>query len=444
MALGQSFQIAVSTASDIEKALTRLYGVGGPEADVEVFPSGGRRAEAIDLNAAAASAPVIGRVNGVIRKAIEEGASDIHFEPQAHGLVVRARVDGVMRHLDTIPIEMQQAVVSRLKIMGELDIAERRAPQDGRVSITFGRTPMDLRMAVLPSTYGEQVVLRIIYLKGSRSLELSSLGMSEQAAQVFLDAISQPSGAIITCGPTGSGKTTTLYAGLSLLNQEDRVLMTIEDPVELQLDGVNQIEVNVRAGLTFTRGLRTILRSDPDILLVGEIRDEETARIAVQASMTGHLVLTTLHALDAASSIARLKDMGVPPSLLAASVNCVVAQRLARRLCQQCRQPYDLPVSKLAEAGFREELLPDGASVTLYRPGTCVECEGGYIGRVGLYEIMQLNSEIRDRIDASTDAISAAALANGMQTIREDGLRLSLEGHTSLDEVRRVSGDWMP
>jgi type IV pilus assembly protein PilB len=293
---------------------------------------------------------------------------------------------------------------------------------------------MDLRIAVLPTTYGEQVVLRILHRKVGR-LGLEDLGMSPQAAETFSRAIQQPYGAVIACGPTGSGKTTTLYAGLDLLNDEGRVLTTIEDPVEYQITGVNQIEVNPKAGLTFARGLRTLLRSDPDVVLVGEVRDEETARIAIQAAMTGHLVLTTLHTHNAASSIARLKDMGVEPSLLATAINCIVAQRLARRLCLDCREAYDPPADEL-------EATSAPAGTVLYRARGCVRCAGtGFKGRVALYEVMPIQGRIRRLVEASTEEIFAAAVADGMQTLRQDGLRLCLDGTSSLEEIRRVTGD---
>jgi type IV pilus assembly protein PilB len=386
---------------------------------------------------AATSAPAIKLVNSVLSRAIEDDASDIHFEPEAKELVVRARIDGVTRRLTTIPKSMQAAVISRLKIMGELDIAERRLPQDGRVSIRFAGHPMDLRIAVLPTTHGEKVILRIIG-RLTHKLGLADLGMSAEAEQAFTRAIRQPYGAVLACGPTGSGKTTTLYAALELLNEEGRVLTTIEDPVEQQLPGVAQLEVSARAGLTFARGLRTMLRADPDVLLVGEIRDEETARIAVQAALTGHLVLSTLHTYNAPSSIARLKDMGVEPNLLATSVNCIVAQRLARRLCAECREEYVAGTEDLAELG-----LPDaGEHMMLYRPRGCVQCaETGYRGRVALYEVMPIRGKVRTALEGSTEEIMRAALEQGMKTLRDDGIRQCLAGVTSLDEVRRVAGD---
>jgi type IV pilus assembly protein PilB len=441
LALGLNVRLAVAEVGDLERTLTRIYRT---EVDVEdALPTD---AEALgeeeepeeDIKeSAATSAPAIKLVNSVLSRAIEDDASDIHFEPEAKHLVVRARIDGVTRKLTTIPKQMQAAVISRLKIMGELDIAERRLPQDGRVSIRFAGHPMDLRIAVLPTTHGEKVILRIVG-RLTEKLGLASLGMSPEAEEAFTRAITQPFGAIISCGPTGSGKTTTLYAGLEMLNEEERVIATIEDPVERQVTGIAQLEVSTKAGLTFARGLRTMLRADPDVLLIGEVRDEETARIAIQAAMTGHLVLTTLHTYNAASSIARLKDMGIEANLLATSINCIVAQRLARRLCQECREEYIAGREDLGELG-----LPDaGERVTLYRPAGCVDCaETGYRGRVALYEVMPIQGKVRTLMGGSTEEILAAALEQGMKTLRDDGIRQCLAGVTSLEEVRRVTGD---
>jgi type IV pilus assembly protein PilB len=370
LALGLKIRLAVAALDDLEHMIGRVYRdeVRVDEHDKEL---GSRDGTVGDLGegVAATNVQAIELVNSIIARAIQDGASDIHFEPQANELLVRARVDGVMRRLTEVPASMQAAVIGRLKVLGELDIADKRAAQDGRASIRYGGEPMDLRMAVLPTTHGEQVVLRILARHAGR-IGLGELGMSAEAEKVFLRAIRQPYGAVIACGPTGSGKTTTLYAAIDLLNDEERVLMTIEDPVEYQIPGVNQIEVHRRSGLTFARGLTTILRSDPDVLLVGEIRDEETARIAITAAMTGRLVLTTLHTHNAASSIARLKDMGVDAGLLATSINCIVAQRLARRLCLECREPHRATEAERKELGLEE--LPDDLSLsTVRRVASC-------------------------------------------------------------------------
>jgi len=428
IALGMNIQLAVSSGPDVVAAIDRVHRI---QMDEPVEPL------RVDTGTAT-TAPAVALVNDLIGRAIDAGASDLHFEPEAELMAVRIRVDGVMRHLADVPRDLQPAVTSRLKIMAELDIAEKRAPQDGRMTIQVGGQPMDLRCAVLPTTYGEQLVLRIMNRPGGR-LGLGELGMSPAAEEAFSRAIRQPYGAVLTVGPTGSGKTTTLYAALDVLNDHERCLMTIEDPVEYQTPGINQVEVNFKSGLTFARGLRTILRSDPDVLLVGEIRDEETARIAIQAAMTGHLVLTTLHSHNAAASIARLADMGVEPSLLATSINCIVAQRLARRLCMHCREAYWPGAEELEEVG-RAEPSDD---FWLYKAVGCTHCAGtGYKGRVALYEVMTVQGRLRRLIESgSTDEIFAEAVEQGMATLRQDGIRLALAGISSLDEIRRVTGD---
>jgi type IV pilus assembly protein PilB len=435
LALGLHVELAVVDGDALDGAIRRIHRMT-PEV-IELVDEPPPLPDP-DSDGPATSTPAIKLVNSIISSAVNDGASDVHFEPQAGQLVVRARVDGVMRQLTTIPKQMQPAVTSRLKIMGELDIAEKRAPQDGRLTVKFDGQQTDVRIAVIPTIHGEQVVLRILQRRAGR-LGLDDLGMAVDAQEAFARAIRQPYGAIIVCGPTGSGKTTTLYAALDLLNDDDRVLMTIEDPVEYQTPGINQIEVNVKAGLTFARGLRTILRSDPDVLLVGEVRDDETAHIAIQAAMTGHLVLTTLHTHNAASSIERLKDMGVEASLIASSVNCIVAQRLARRLCLDCRDPFVPGEEERDALGLAE---PFAEGVVLYRASGCPKCAGtGYRGRVALYEVMPVQGKIRRLIEASTEEIFAAAVEQGMQTLREDGLRLVLDGTSSLEEIRRVTGD---
>jgi type IV pilus assembly protein PilB len=438
IALGATVRVGVASSEAIKNAIGRIYSeeLQLDEEDDSAHPEPG--AAVIDLREAAASAPAIKRVNAVLTRAIELGASDVHFTPQRSRLLVRARVDGVMRELTTIPKNLQPAITSRLKVMAELDIAEKRAPQDGRVALRTGDRSIDLRVAVLPTTHGEKVTLRIMGSSGE-AVSLEELGMSEAAAAALASAVGQPFGAVIVVGPTGSGKSTTLHAALTLLNDDERVITTIEDPVEYHVPNADQIEVNPRAGLTFATGLRTILRSDPDVILVGEIRDEETAEIAFQAAMTGHMVLTSLHAQNAASAIARLKDMGIEPSLIATSLTCIVAQRLARKLCSHCREAY------LPDAGDLDELGEpslDPAATTLYRAAGCEACSfTGYAGRVGLFEVMPIRGEIRRLVESSTEEIFAAAVEAGMTTMREDGIRLVLAGVTSLSELRRITGD---
>jgi len=436
LSLGLQLELVVAERDELAILVDRTYAhTAAARMEIVALEPEGPELDVEDLDDASTSAPAIQLVHSILGAAIEDGASDIHFEPQSDEVAVRARIDGVMRKIAVVPRSLQAAVTGRLKVMGELDIAEKRVPQDGRVTVRYGGSALDMRIAIMPTTYGEQVVLRVLQRRAG-SFGLEDLGMSEANCQTFERAIKQPYGAVIACGPTGSGKTTTLYAALGVLNQPERVLMTIEDPVEYQMPNVAQIEVNVRAGLSFARGLRTILRSDPDVLLVGEIRDDETAHIAIQAAMTGHLVLTTLHTHNAASSIERLKDMGVEPSLLSSSVNCIVAQRLARRLCFDCREEYTPTVEELAQFG----LEPDGR--TLYRPHGCPHCAGtGYRGRVALYEVMPVHGQIRRLINSSTEEIFAAAVEDGMTTLRHDGLRLVYGGVSSLDEIRRVTGD---
>jgi type IV pilus assembly protein PilB len=439
LALGVPIRMGVAAADAVAAAITRADAAeielddDFGDDDLETVPQGDG-ATVVDLAEAAAGAPAIRQVNKLIRHALDLGASDVHFAPEKTSVRVRARVDGVLREIAAIPKTMQSAVTSRLKIMGHLDIAERRLPQDGRASIRMAGRSMDLRVAVLPTTHGEKITLRIANASGD-AMSLAQLGMRPETEELFMRAISEPFGTIISCGPTGSGKTSTLYAGLELLNDVERSITTIEDPVEHQIAGVDQIEINPKAGLSFASGLRTILRSDPDVILIGEIRDEETAHVAFRAAMTGHLVLSTLHAHSAASSIARLKDMGIDPALLSTSVNCVVAQRLARRLCTECREEFVPDAPDAAEAGIKK-------GATLFRPVGCAACgDTGYKGRVGLYELMMIEGEVRRLLHASTEEIAEAAIAQGMTTLRMDGLRLCRDGVTSLAEVRRVTSE---
>jgi type IV pilus assembly protein PilB len=435
LALGHNIELAVVAEPDLGRALNRVYRrelqlTVNDDVVEDFFEEASQ-----ELSDSASAAPTINLVNALLKRAIEDGASDLHFEPQMKQMVVRARVDGVTRPVLSIPKHMQAGVISRLKVMGSLDIAERRLPQDGRVSVRVGGTPMDIRIAILPTTHGEQIVLRLFH-RGVQRYDLTDLGMTDKAFSEFERSIRQPYGLVIVCGPTSAGKTTTLYAAVDALNEPGRVVQTIEDPVEFQIEGINQVEVNPRAGLTFARGLRALLRADPDVILVGEIRDEETAKIAAQAALTGHLVLSSLHAHTAAGSFERLKNMGVEPSLLASSLNCIVGQRLARRLCLSCRERYDAPQDELELLGVAE------ANVELFRPKGCVECgKTGYSGRVALYEVMRIEGKLRRLIDSSTEEIFATAVEQGMTTMRDEGVRLCLEGISSFEELRRVTGD---
>jgi type IV pilus assembly protein PilB len=437
LALRTNVRLVVADASEIEHVVSQVFRTRVDVVGDVPTTAGEAGDDQLDdvREAAAVDSPAIRLVNSIISRAIEEGASDIHFQPQARNMIVRARIDGVTRPLAEVPRSLQSAVTTRLKIMGELDIAERRTPQDGRVPIRFGDRAMDLRMAVLPTTYGEQVVIRILNNAGTR-LRIEDLGLSEHALAEFTRSVMQPFGAVVAVGPTGSGKTTTLYAALEMLNDEERVLATIEDPVEHQFAGVSQVEIQPKSGLTFARGLRTMLRSDPDVLLVGEIRDEETAKIAMQAALTGHLVLTTLHAPNAAGAIARLREMGVEPNLLATVVNCIISQRLVRRLCTRCRAAYEVGDAEREALG-----AVAGSTQVLYRAAGCSQCSNtGYRGRVAIYEVMPIHGQVRRSLGGTTEEIFAAAVEEGMTTLRDDAARLVAAGTSSLEEVRRVTG----
>jgi type IV pilus assembly protein PilB len=428
LALGLNCTFAVADAAALEATIARTYRLTIAVSDVA--PDAGR------IDDEALTEGTLDLVNALIGRAVNARASDVHLNPQPRDVLVRFRIDGVLRDDAPIDKRLESAVAARVKVMAQLDIAEKRMPQDGSFVVYIDGRAVDVRAAVLPTKHGEQVVLRI--LQREQKMELPALGMSPDMETVFMHGISQPYGAVLTCGPTGSGKTTTLYAALDRLNDGERSIATIEDPVEFQLPGVMQTEVHARIGLTFARGLRTILRADPDVILVGEIRDEETAQIAIQAAMTGHLVLTTLHTNDAAGAIARLRTLRVDPDLLAGSINCIVSQRLARRLCSHCREEY----TPTPEQVTSMNLISAGTTPTLHRAKGCLQCGGsGYAGRVALYELMPVHGLGRVLLDGSTDEIFEAAVASGMRTLREDGVRLSLAGVTTLEEVRRITGD---
>jgi type IV pilus assembly protein PilB len=435
LVIGAPLRVCVAPEDAIDIAIARTYTEDAVEIEtvVDDHTSDADDATVLDLHH---ETPAVVFVNKSIARGLDIGASDIHFTPQAKRLYVRARVDGVMREIGSISTSVAPAVSSRLKIMGSLDIAERRAPQDGRVSIRRGDQAVDVRIAVLPTTHGEKVTLRVLS-QGNAPDSLDVLGMWPRSQKALEHAISQPFGSVVVVGPTGSGKTTTLYACLQVLNDPEVSLVTLEDPVEYRAAGLDQIEINPRAGLTFASGLRTILRSDPDVILVGEIRDQETAQIAFRAAMTGHLVLTTLHAQTAASAVQRLVDMDVDRGIIATSINCILAQRLVRKLCSRCAEPLEIgheeAVALGVPAGFDE--------LNLYRAVGCHECgDTGYRGRTALIEVMPMSERIASLIGAPTRDIEAAAVAEGMLTLRDDGLRLAMAGVTTLDEVRRVAG----
>jgi type IV pilus assembly protein PilB len=391
--------------------------------------------EITELRESAEDAPVVKLVNSLVAQAVEQGASDIHFEPEQGGLVVRFRIDGVLVDSATVPKKLALGVISRLKVMADLDIAQKFMPQDGRIGLTVEARVVDLRVVSLPLVHGESVVLRVLD-QGTVPMGLDELGLREDAQVRLQSALGRSHGAVLATGPTGAGKTTTLYAALMQIRTREKSVITIEDPVEYQVEGIKQVQVNERTGLTFATGLRSMMRADPDVIMVGEIRDTESALIGIEAALTGHLVLSSLHTNDAPSSLTRLVEMGVEPFLVSSSIECVVAQRLVRRLCPSCRRETTVPASALNGGA-------DSRPVTVYDAVGCDRCAGtGYQGRVGIFEVMTLSEEIRALVvdRASADRIGAVAIEQGMTTLREDGLAKVAEGETSLAEVGRVTG----
>jgi len=388
----------------------------------------------------AEDAPIIRVAHTIITQAIREGASDIHIEPETKGVRIRYRIDGVLNEIMTVPKHIRAPLISRYKILADLNIAERRVPQDGRIAIRFENKEYDLRVSTIPTQYGEKVVMRILDKTGVL-LGLSKLGFTPEIQHQLEELVTQPQGMVLTTGPTGSGKTTTLYSVLNKISTSEVNVLTIEDPVEYQLPGIAQVQINTKAGLTFAKAMRAFLRQDPDIIMVGEMRDLETANTAVEASLTGHLVLSTLHTNDSPSAVMRLADMGVETYLIAATVTGVMAQRLARRICPQCREPYEVPASHLRRYGYEPPHGDDSEMVTLYKGAGCENCKGtGYRGRLGLYELMRMNEEIAELVvrRAPLADVRDAAKAAGMKELREDGLLKVLKGETTPEEVRRV------
>jgi len=437
---GREVQPVVATAADVNAAISKYTNMSGAVEQLAQEASDASD-EIIDLDTAAAAvedAPIVKLVQMLLNRAVGERASDVHIEPMERDVRIRFRVDGVLHEVMRSPKNIQKGLISRMKVMADMNIAERRVPQDGRVSLRVGASTVDLRVATLPTVHGEKVVIRIL-MKESVLLRLDELGLLDDAYKRFEQSFRKPYGAILVTGPTGSGKSTTLYATLNIVNQEDRNIITVEDPVEYRLPGVNQIQVNVKAGLTFAGALRSILRADPDVILIGEIRDRETALIAVESALTGHLVLSTLHTNDAASGITRLNEIGVEPFLVASALDCLVAQRLARKLCDRCKEPYGPTPLELAEVGYPEHVWQD--IPVLYRRVGCALCaHTGYLGRLGLYEVMPVTEEIeRLAVErASSDDIRKVAIEQGMIPLRQDGLAKVRLGVTSIEEVLRV------
>jgi type IV pilus assembly protein PilB len=433
MATGYEVRRAVASPEDIDALIGQLSHLGDA---VEEVGDEEDEAEVIELRDQADEAPVVKLVHSVIADAVRRGASDIHFEPRSNDMRVRYRIDGVVHDTTTVPRQHVAGLISRVKIMANLDIAERRVPQDGRIGLSVDGRHIDLRVATLPVVRGESIVMRILD-KDKVVMDLDTLGMSPHDRDRMEAALLRTHGAILVTGPTGSGKTTTLYAGLGTVNTPDKTIITVEDPVEYELVGVKQVQVNPKTGLTFAAGLRSMVRADPDIIMVGEVRDRDTAQIAIESALTGHLVLTTLHTNDAPLAAARLVEMGIEPYLVSSGVVCVVAQRLVRRLCE-CKTEVDLSAALLREQGFDADKGFKG-----YEPVGCVRCNNtGYRGRLGIYEVMPVTDDLRRMIleSAGADEMRVQARSEGMRTLREDGLEKIKAGDTSVPEVLRVAG----
>lgn len=443
--VGGAFPVTELDPERYDQALSDIYAYDGLAEDelVETDPdeSLSRLIDEIpateDLLDSTSDAPIIRLINGLIAEAIRTAASDIHVEPYEDRVAMRYRIDGVLKETASVAPRLASPLVSRIKVMARLDIAEKRIPQDGRLTLTLGGKAVDVRVSTLPSRHGERVVLRLLD-NSAAHFALDQLGMPAEVLADFDRALAQPNGIILVTGPTGAGKTTTLYAGLNKLNEQTRNILTVEDPIEYAIDGIGQTQVNAKVGMTFAAGLRAILRQDPDIVMVGEIRDVETAQIAVQASLTGHLVLSTVHTNSAVAAIARLRDMGVESYLLASTLSAIVAQRLVRRLCGHCREAYQPDEAEMDLLG-----LSAGTDVTLYRPKGCGHCKQlGYDGRTGVYEIVVVDEDMRSLIhdDARESVMSGHAFAQ-RKTLSDHGKALALAGETSLSEVLRVSRD---
>jgi type IV pilus assembly protein PilB len=436
---GLEVKPVVATRADVAAAIDRYYRADDALDDLtSVLDQGDEEDDLSKVKEIVEDAPIVKYVNLLITQAIQDRASDIHLEPTETDLRVRFRIDGVLHEVMRSPKAIQSGVISRLKIMADINIAERRIPQDGRLSVNAHGKKVDLRVATLPTVWGEKVVMRILDNSTAR-LDLTDLGFSEDNFERYSRSFTKPYGMILVTGPTGSGKSTTLYATLNIVSRPEVNVITVEDPVEYRLPGINQVQTNNKAGLTFASALRSILRSDPDIVLIGEIRDHETGQIAVEAALTGHLVLSTLHTNDAPSAVSRLTEMGIEPFLVGSALDAVLAQRLARRLCSKCKEAYTPTAEALVAARFPWD---DGQPLPeLFRPAGCSVCaKTGYKGRLALHEVMVVSEEI-ERLaveKASATVIENVAREQGMKTLREDGLAKVLAGVTSIDEILRV------
>jgi general secretion pathway protein E len=444
MVTGRKVKALVAIPTELEAALERLYGAGKSAlgqifGDVEQRDDIGFDADVQQLKDLASEAPVIRLVSLIITNALEMRASDIHIEPFENRLIVRYRIDGVLHEIESPPRRLSAAVISRIKIMAMLDIAERRLPQDGRIRLRVQGKEIDLRVSTVPTMHGESVVMRILD-KGGVALDFKRLGFEDDTLKGFLDVLMEPHGILLVTGPTGSGKTTTLYTALDRLNKPDVKILTVEDPVEYQMPGINQIQVKPQIDLTFANALRSIVRQDPDVIMIGEIRDLETAQIAVQSALTGHLVLSTVHTNDAASTVNRLLDMGVEDYLLTSTVIGILAQRLVRTLCPVCKEAYTALPEVVDELGLRK--FAAKTDVTLYHAKGCKECaQTGFIGRVSIMEMLPMSDHLRTQVmrHATSTELRAEAIKEGMVTMYEDGMRKAMNGVTTFEEVLRVT-----
>ncbi len=434
---GFEVRVAVAAPEDIAALISRLDRLDDVVAATGELAGEEAQAEVVELHETDDDAPVIKLVNQIVAQAVEQGASDVHLAPDGKETRVRFRVDGVLHDITTVPRKMGPGVVSRVKIMAELDISERRIPQDGRVGLTVDGRHVDLRVVTLPSVHGESIVMRILD-KDSVVMKLEKLGMGEEERERFEHAFHQTHGAVLVTGPTGSGKSTTLYAALQELNTPEKNIITVEDPVEYQVEGITQVQVSPKAGLTFATGLRAMVRADPDVIMVGEIRDRETAQIAIESALTGHLVLSTLHTNDAPSAITRLIEMGIEPFLVASALDCVLAQRLVRTLCSHCKKRTIISAEVLRQNGYKAIV-----DLEAYEPVGCRRCGGsGYRGRAGIYEVMSVTPEIRALAleRRAAEQLGEVALQQGMRRLRDDGLDKVRQGRTSIAELARVLG----
>ena len=440
MMTGFEIKPVVATKEDILSGISRYAKADqlvGQDMDELTKEVAGEEITEGPISAAIDEAPIVKLVNLIINQAISDRASDVHIEPQEKDVRIRYRIDGVLHEIMTPPKRVQSGLISRIKIMADLNIAETRVPQDGRIGLIVGGRSVDLRVATLPTVHGEKIVLRILE-KENIMINLEDLGFLPESLEAYRSSFKKPYGAVLVAGPAGCGKTTTLYAALNVLNTVEKKLITVEDPVEYKLAGVIQIQINNRVGLTFAAALRSILRNDPDIVMIGEIRDRETALISVESALTGHLVLATLNTNDAPQALTRLTEMGIEPFLSASAVDCVVAQRLARLLCKSCKQPYTPDEETLKTAGITRE---KDEKLLFYKPVGCGKCKNsGYKGRLGLFEVMKVSEEIEKLYvaRASSDEVGRQAVAEGMITLRQDGLKKVKAGLTSLEEILRV------